>query len=167
MLRVCKLLSDRSIPYSFDLFGEGQDEKLFKAMASKMNLLPNVSFRGMKKHQELFSLYEKKDIFLIPSIFDTDSLAAVESRSKGLITLAIKNTGPSERIREGIDGFCLANSENAFADKIQELYNMKLNAPDEFLKLKNNAVNQIVLSWDEVEKQYLEIYRELLTKNKC
>ena len=81
--------------------------------------------------------------------------------------MAIKNTGPSERIREGIDGFCLDNSENAFADKIQELYNMKLNAPDEFLKLKNNAVNQIVLSWDEVAKQYLEIYRELLTKNKC
>lgn len=167
MLRVCKLLSDRNIPYSFDLFGEGQDEKMFKAMASKMKLLPNVSFRGKKKHKELFSLYEKKDIFLFPSIFDNDSLAAIESRSKGLITLAIKNTGPSERIREGIDGFCLDDSENAFADKIQELYNMKINAPDEFLKLKNNAVNQIVLSWDEVAKQYLEIYKELVTKNKC
>lgn len=167
MLRVCKVLSDRSIPYTFDLFGEGQDEKMFKAMASKMKLLPNVSFRGKKKHKELFSLYEKKDIFLFPSIFDNDSLAAIESRSKGLITLAIKNTGPSERIREGIDGFCLDDSENAFADKIQELYNMKINAPDEFLKLKNNAVNQIVLSWDEVAKQYLEIYEELLTKNKC
>ena len=44
---------------------------------------------------------------------------------------------------------------------------MKINAPDEFLKLKNNAVNQIVLSWNEVAKQYLEIYRELITKNKC
>lgn len=163
ILNTCRLLKERSIPYSLHLYGNGKDEKMYKSIASDLCIMPNVTFAGKKDREELMKLYEREDIFLFPSVFDNDSLAAIEARAKGVITLAIKNTGPSERIRDGIDGFCLDNSPVSFADKIQELYYMKTDKPNDFMALKNNAKNQKVHSWDEIAAQYLDIYKELLT----
>lgn len=164
ILNVCKVLTDRKVPYRLNLFGMCIEES-YKTMVKEMNISSNVHFRGKLPQKELFDLYSDEDIFLFPSIFDNDSLAAIEARAKGVITLAIKNTGSSERVRDGIDGFCLNNSPLVFADKIQELCAMKFSQPEEFLALKNNAKEQKVLSWNEIAKQYLNIYNNLL-KNK-
>ena len=96
---------------------------------------------------------------LFPSIFDTDGLVVKEAAAKGTPSLVIKNTGAAEQIEDGVNGWALDNDIDAFADKIEELYNLKRDHFDEFIALRSRTQEKKIPSWDEIAMQYLALYQ--------
>ena len=74
--------------------------------------------------------------------------------------MCIKNTGTSERITDGVNGWALDDDIDAFADKVEEIYNMKKNFPNEYLELRESTRNKPVPLWKDIANEYLALYQQ-------
>ncbi len=82
-----------------------------------------------------------------------------EANKFGTIALVVKDTGASEQIRDGINGYALDEDENTFADKIEDLYRLKTEHFDEYLELRKGCKNKPIPSWTDIATQYLDLYQ--------
>lgn len=168
-LKVCKELKRRCIPFVFNLAGEvnkkfhlpfqkNDKEKYIEAI-NKYGISDSVHFLGRLNFDGLQSNYSRSDAFLFPSEYDTDGLVVKEASMCGCPALIIKDTGASEQVDDGVNGFTLLNSVDAFADKIEELYNLKRDHFDEFIALRSRTQAKKLPSWNEIAMQYLALYQ--------
>lgn len=158
--RVCEELKKKNKIFVFYLAGTGEIEK-YKELAHNLNIADNVRFLGRLDLNELSFLYKKSDVFLFPSVFDCDSIACIESRLCGCPTLCIKNTGTSERIIDGQNGWALEEKVEAFVDKIVDLMTFKNSDSFFLLNIKNTTAVTVVDTWDTVSNKYLSLYQNV------
>lgn len=161
---VCKELKKQNRLFVFYIAGSGKIEE-YKKLAYSLDIQDNVRFLGRLNLNELSSIYRKSDVFLFPSVFDCDSIACIESRLCGCPTLCIKNTGTSERIINGQNGWALNDEINDFVDKIIELIYMKNNKNDEYNAIRLRTASTNVDSWSTVADKYLDLYQKTIGKN--
>ena len=158
-LQVINELAKRKIPVEFYIAGVGVEKNNHMKFIEENDIRDNIKWLGRLKQDALFKLHSKCDLFLIPSIFDTDSLAAMEARCCGCPSMVISNTGPAERIVEGENGFKVDYDLKKFVEKIEELYKFKQSNYDEYLKIREKTRSIIPKSWDDIAGEYLELYK--------
>ncbi len=146
--------------FTFTVIGRGSDEKKLKKLTKKLGLKDNVTFTGVIRDREVLAEYFlNSNLFLFPSVFDSDGLVILESACYGTPTLALEGTGASERISDGVTGFTAKADVNSYAQKILLLM-------DDKAKLEEVGKNAVTIfsSWDETAKKYLELYNDLIKK---
>lgn len=158
-LQVILELVNRNIPVVFYIAGEGAAKRHYVKCLEEYGIREHVVWLGRLKQDDLFKLHSKCDLFLFPSIFDNDSIAAMEARFCGCPTMAIKDTGTAERIVEGVNGYTVNYELDEFVSKIIELYNMKQSNFEEYIKIRKSTSELIPKNWDEVTNEYLELYK--------
>ena len=158
-----KLVKEKVPNFKILLTGKGDDEEYFKSYAEKLGLSANTIFTGEITDKALLSsIYSVGELFVFPSLFDNDPLTVVEAASRRVPAITIKNTGSSERITDGVNGFIAENNVEAFADKIVYLLNHK----DELKQAGINAEKSIPKDWTQTAQEYLEIYKQVLQNKK-
>ena len=158
-----KLVKEKVPNFKILLTGKGDDEEYFKSYAEKLGLSANTVFTGeITDKAMLSSIYSVGELFVFPSLFDNDPLTVVEAASRRVPAITIKNTGSSERITDGVNGFISDNNVEAFADKIIYLLNHK----DELKQAGINAEKSIPKDWTQTAQEYLEIYKQVLQNKK-
>lgn len=87
------------------LVGPGQDyyEKL-KTIIDRKNLFDRVKWLGKVSSDDLISLYETADCFVMPSDYEPFGLVLVEAMSQGTPVIAVNNAGPKEIVNNGYSG---------------------------------------------------------------
>ena len=70
---------------------------------------PHVHFVGAKRGKELASYYQKADVFVFPSRWDTFGLVQIEAMACGTPVAAFRVQGPIDVVDHGVTGY-LANS---------------------------------------------------------
>lgn len=87
-----------------------------------VTLPPNVVFTGVLKGDELANAYRTADVFCLPSIEEGLALVLGEALSFGLPIIATVNTGASDLITDGQEGYILPiRSSEAIRQKLQLL----------------------------------------------
>ncbi|MDY3768615.1 MAG: glycosyltransferase [Sphaerochaetaceae bacterium] len=162
---VCKELKKQNRLFVFYIAGSGKIEE-YKKLAYSLDIQDNVRFLGRLNLNELSSIYRKSDVFLFPSVFDCDSIACIESRLCGCPTLCVKNTGTSERIIDGQNGFALEENVDEFVKKIVELINMKSMDSDSYLNLRATTTSLAADTWRNVSEQYLHLYQKAIDEDR-
>ncbi len=157
-LKALSLLKKQGTDFVFHIIGRGK-KNYFLKKAKKLGLENNVFFHGQKKPEELASFYKNADLFLFPSIFDTDGLVLIEAGAYNTPSVVLKNTGASERFVDCETGFISEQDEVSFANKITWC----LNNREILLKVGKNS-KTVVKGWDTVVEEYLKIYKEELLK---
>lgn len=162
---VCKELKKQNRLFVFYIAGSGKIEE-YKKLAYSLDIQDNVRFLGRLNVNELSSIYRKSDVFLFPSVFDCDSIACIESRLCGCPTLCVKNTGTSERIIDGQNGFAIEENVDEFVKKIIELINMKSMDNDSYLNFRATTTSLAADTWRNVSEQYLHLYQKAIDENR-
>ena len=157
-----KLVKEKVPNFKILLTGKGDDEEYFKSYAEKLGLSANTVFTGEITDKAMLSSIYSVELFVFPSLFDNDPLTVVEAASRRVPAITIKNTGSSERITDGVNGFISDNNVEAFADKIIYLLNHK----DELKQAGINAEKSIPKDWTQTAQEYLEIYKQVLQNKK-
>lgn len=117
--------------------GDGPELALYKKLFSSCT---NVTFTGRLSRADLTNLYASMDTLVFPSIVDTFGMVVLEAQASGLPALVTNAGGPQEIIIPDQTGYVLdLQSASKWAKKIIELYNMKRNEPDTYLKLRLNS----------------------------
>lgn len=81
-------------------------------------LLPEAIFLGWQPQNSLCELYNRADLLLLPSTFDTFGCVVIEAMSCGLPVCAYGVKGPADIIDHGVNGF-LANDVADFKGWVQ------------------------------------------------
>lgn len=155
---VLKRLDEKGVPFEFHFAGNGKIGNTLKKRVLKYNLDKKVFFDGRLSQNELSSLFSRSDLFMFPSIFDTDGLVVKDAIMCGCYALCIECSGTSENITEGVNGSALPLDIDAFVLKIKELYEAKMKDCDAFVLRRSAIANTHFPLWKESAYKYIEVY---------
>ena len=99
MIDLYQLIEKNKLNYHFIIAGDGV------ARESLEKQMPNASFLGTLKHQQLASIYASSDVFLFPSVTETFGNVVLEAMASGLPCVIADSGGSKDFIAHGINGF--------------------------------------------------------------
>ncbi|WP_353684125.1 glycosyltransferase family 4 protein [Thermodesulfovibrio sp. 3907-1M] len=104
-------------PYLLLVIGKGDIKKYMK-ISKNLGIENKVFFMGTRKEIENF--YAIANLFVLPTIYDPFSNAALEAMASGIPVITTTNNGVAELIEEGKEGFTIKNpfAHEELADKI-------------------------------------------------
>lgn len=147
--------------FTFNVVGSGPDVKGFKKRAAKLGIGDNVKFLGsITDTAALDKIYAESDLLLFPSVFDSDGLVVCEAGNMGTPSLTLADTGASERITDGVNGFTAPHSTEGYAEKLVSVISDKQN-----LRRVGENAKHLFTDWGANVAQYKKIYTELLKKD--
>lgn len=111
-------------------------------------------------HHLLRHYYGVSDVFALPSLEDGFAYVCTEALGCGLPVIATDNTGASELLSGGVDGFVIpTHSSKQIAEKLQLLFE-----DTELRKhMSDSAVHKAgdSLLWDDYAKKLFSLYKQL------
>jgi glycosyltransferase involved in cell wall biosynthesis/peptidoglycan/xylan/chitin deacetylase (PgdA/CDA1 family) len=125
-IRVVAALVKRFPDVHLEVVGNGSNQAYFEALAKKLGVDKNVTFRGRLAGNELVSAYQSASVLIAPSRKESFGMAIVEAMACGVPVVAGAVDGIPLLVRDGDSGFLVAPDNVAgFADKISKLFDDK------------------------------------------
>lgn len=147
--------------FEFSIVGSGKYANKLKKLVKKLDLNENVVFLGYVGDKEKLAEYNSNaHLFLISSTFDNDPLVVLEASQCGTPTLALKDTGSSERLVDNVNGWTANYNVKDYAERIYEIINNK----EMYEKVRSNLSTIFGEPWIEVAKRYEKIFIEEINK---
>ena len=120
----------------------------------------NIIFTGILKGKELEEVYASADVFCLPSIEEGLALVLGEALSFGLPIIATENSGASDIITDGEEGFIIPiRSADAIAEKIEWLAKDEANYTGMRKKAKQRASS--LHGWKETQQLLVKTLSDL------
>jgi N-acetyl-alpha-D-glucosaminyl L-malate synthase BshA len=97
------------MPATLVMVGDGPDRQVCEARARALGLRRRVRFLGAQGNVE--TLLPVADLLLLPSVYESFGLAALEAMSSGVVPVATRAGGLPEVITDGVDGLLVPEAE--------------------------------------------------------
>ena len=140
--------------------GNGPDMDFYKEEAQKKGVTDNCVFTGYFDRKDLALVYTIADIFVFPSLTDTQGLVTLEAMLSGTPVVAIGEMGTLTVMGGDNGGFMVKNDETEFTSRVLQLLD------DTELHRQKSAEAKIhARAWsiEELTKTLIEIYKESIS----
>ena len=160
LIEVAKLVFARYPDWTWHIYGDGDVEYKNKiiSLIKENNLQNNIISQG--NHSDIYDLYQDYSFCVMTSRYEGLPMVLLEAKAKKLPIVSFDiNSGPSDIIRDSIDGFLIEPFDcNAMAGKICELIeNLELRQ-----KFSDNAHGNIdKFSKEKIIKQWCDLIDSL------
>lgn len=140
--------------FELQLIGDGNLTNELKKMAKKNKV--NVEFLGKKEHKDVINYLQKADIFILPSKNEGMSNSTLEAMACGLPIITTDTGGSKELIKN--NGFII---EKESAESIKQTLK-KYEQNKTLIKKHGKNSREIAqkMSWENMAKKYLELYKK-------
>ena len=153
----------KDTPFKMFFVGNGYAAEAMKEMVTEKGLDGQVTFVGtITDRNTIKQYYAAADLFLFPSLYDTDGLVVKEAAALRTPSLLLETATAASIITEGENGFLSPNDLDAFANRIREL----VGDPERVHRVGLQASHSIVRSWEDVVDEVLDRYNRLISKKK-
>ncbi len=150
-----KKLSEKNIPYRFLIVGDGGDRKEMEEYAENLGIADNCIFVGaINDREELRYYYTASDLFLFPSLYDTNGIVVREAAACGLPAVLIEGSCAAEDFTNYRNAILTRNETEAFTAELE----YAASHLTELKRMGENAMNEIYLSWEDAVKRAYERY---------
>lgn len=158
-----KIVKEHGVNFKMFFIGDGTHLKAFKKYVTKIGLADNVVFLGKLKEREIIAAYlHISDLFLFPSLNDTNSLVQKEAASQKTPSLFIEGATTAFGLTEGIDCFYAPNDRKAYARKIIELVEHPIKLHD----IRESVYNNVYKTWEQSIEELSTLIINEVAKNK-
>jgi len=136
--------------------GNGPDLDYFQEEVKKAGMEESCVFTGNVERRDLALIYAISEIFLFPSLTDTQGLVTLEAMLSGTPVVAIGALGTLMVMGGDNGGFMVKNSEKEFTGRVLELLSDRELRHNKSIEARKHA-----RSWsiDELTKKLLIIYK--------
>lgn len=150
----------------FIIVGDGDQKSLLQAEVKKLRIEKYIRFPGKIDYSELVSYYNMADIFILPSVRDSEgnlddqSVAAVEAMSCGKAVVTTDFPGYRMVIENNKDGFLVPEKDSK---KISQVLSKLVSSP-KLRKTSGQAARRKVLeqfTWGKIGKTYTDFFQSL------
>ncbi|WP_192943948.1 glycosyltransferase [Ligilactobacillus agilis] len=137
LLEVFNLYVKRKNPMAkFIIAGSGTEEEILRKKIRDYSLEDNVTILGAVKHDEIYRLLEKTDVFMTASSGEGVSVSVAEAYAAGVPVLCFKVPGLEKQVIDGVTGKITKNKS------VEEFYNSLLYVIENYKELAFNCVNE-------------------------
>jgi colanic acid/amylovoran biosynthesis glycosyltransferase len=157
-LPAIKALLEKGYNLEYHILGDGPDKEMLQFITADLQLQNNVFFHGKVSSSEVISLLKEVHIYLLPSIYEGISNAALEAMSVGVPVITTDAGGMAEVVVSGESGYLISRySIESIVDRIERTiknYKEAVNltrAARKVVEDRFNLTNQI----DVFEKEYM------------
>ena len=140
--------------------GSGPDIDYLKEEAHKLNIDDYCVFPGYFTRGDLSFVYSISEVFLFPSLTDTQGLVTLEAMLTGTPVVAIGAMGTLTVMGGDNGGFMVSNNTYEFTARVLELLGNK-----ELYNLKAEEAKLHASSWsiEEMTKKLVVLYKNMIT----
>lgn len=150
-----KQLSLKNIAYNFVIVGDGGDKNEMETYSAELGISDNCIFVGaINDREELKCYYTISDLFLFPSLYDTNGIVVREAAACALPSILINGSCAAEDFTHYHNAILTENNIESFT---AELEYAAFHLP-ELKQMGENAMNEIYLSWSDAVKKAYERY---------
>ncbi len=123
LLEACSYLQQKQIPFSCTFAGGEGDitASNFSKRVKQLNLENHVQYIGKQYGEEKKNVFEKADIFVLPSYNDCFPLVLIEAMKYGLPIVSTYEGGIPDLVDEGITGYLVRQQDSINLAKQIEL----------------------------------------------
>jgi glycosyltransferase involved in cell wall biosynthesis len=152
-------LARRGQPFRLLLVGEGPFRADFERHARELAIAERCTFVGVEHDKgRLADYYAQSDLFLFPSMYETQGLAAMEAASFGIPTVGRAGApGLTEVFRDGVSGSFAASTPESYADAVLAL----VRDPAQACAL-GEAARSAVERVDRAVGKVIDVYHDVL-----
>jgi 1,2-diacylglycerol 3-alpha-glucosyltransferase len=117
------------------LVGDGPYRPECAQIVRRLDIGDRVKFVGFVPRAEVDRYYAAADLFVFPSLTETQGLVIREAMNYGLPAVAVQGGGACESIDDGINGYVVKNDPRPFAHKVLEIFDND----DRYVRLSEGA----------------------------
>ncbi len=156
-------LKKRGLAFRMLFVGEGPDHaKLLKKLKEE-DAEDRCVFEGhISEKSVLEEIYAAADLFLFPSLYDTNSLVQVEAASRYCPTAFAAGSTTSCTVTDGVNGYIFPCEKEAFADGIMKAVSDRAALE----QTGKNAFRDLYITWEGVVERAKEYYSEIISARK-
>ena len=145
------------------IVGGGKDKDNIVNLAEELGIINDIVMAGEVFDRDLLKCYYRRaDLHLFPSVKDSCALTKFEAASQFTPTIAIENTGVSEEINDGINGYISTNNVKDYSSKIISAITDR----ERLKEISHMANKTLVKSWNASAQTCIEQYYRLLEEHK-
>lgn len=157
-LDALKKLTDRGHDFALLFIGDGTEIKNLQSQALEWGLEDRVIWGGFLDQDTLALAYFLGDVFLFPSLSDTQGIVLYEARAAGLPIVATESMASRAVVKSGLNGRFAADDPEDFADKIEEVVSRR----DQF----SEPFDSFSFSHEALGRTYDRLYRETVNQGR-
>lgn len=155
LFEAIEILAHKREDFHLLMVGGGPELEYYKRKTADWGLKNLITFTGMIEKKETNKIFGACDLFVFPSITETQGIVITEAMASGIPAIAVNKMGPSDIIQDGEDGFLVPLNKKQFADKIEFLIdNIKLRQTMGKTAQKNTEKFSVKATSDEMENLY-------------
>ncbi len=157
LIRAAKEIRKRDDKIKFVIGGTGPAVDHYKRMAHRLKVHDSVKFIGYVEESVLPNVYASCDAFCLPSVFETQGIAALEAMATGKPVIGADRMALNEIIKEGENGEKFGGGNyRECARKIEKV----LNNTDAYT---NGAINTAKeFATEKATDKLLDVYKLIL-----
>ncbi len=154
-----KELSEKGINYRMVFVGGGADAEEMQGKVNEYGISDKVIFTGpIHDRDKLRAWNTRADLFLFPSVYDTNGIVVREAAACGLASVLIKDSCAAEGITHDRNGFIIDENPHAMAMFLESASKDLSHLAD----VGQNAMDEIYISWEDSVKDAKNRYEEIL-----
>ncbi len=154
-----KKLSDEGIDYRMVFVGGGADAEEMQDKVKEYGIDNKVIFTGaIHDRDKLRAWNTRADLFLFPSVYDTNGIVVREAAACGLASVLIKDSCAAEGITHDRNGFIIEENADSMAALLKEVSKDLGHLYD----VGQHAMDEIYISWEDCVKDARERYSQLI-----
>lgn len=150
-----KRLSEKGIRYKFLIVGDGGDREEMEQYAESLGIAENCCFIGaINDREELRYYYTACNLFLFPSLYDTNGIVVREAAACGLPSILIEGSCAAEDFSDKHNAILTQNETEAFTAELE----FAVSHLSELKQIGENAMNEVYMSWEDSVKRAYDRY---------
>lgn len=141
--------------FELDIIGEGMEMENLELLTQKLELQSNVKFHGRLLRDELQTIMNEADYFIMVSESEAFGLVYLEAMAKGCITIGTEGQGIDGVIVHGLNGFlCEARNTYQLSEIIIHINSL---SQEKLVEISQNAIDTALEMTDsKVADRYLK-----------
>lgn len=158
LIKALDILNKDYLRYTLTLAGGGGNYN--KKIREMVAVRPFIHLKGQLPKESLIKEFRQADMFAMPSHAETFGLVYIEAMSQGLPVLYSQN--------EGIDGLFISETPGIAArhDDPSDIAEKIKRIEEDLPHYSENALNNSeYFSWNNIARQYADLYKSLIEKN--
>lgn len=142
------------------LIGDGPEMPLIKKKIATYGLSNKVTYTGKLYGKSLITTIQKSGILLLPSLYESFSLVALEAQACGVPVVAAKVGGIADVLEDRKTGFLISDISNP--DAYSKIIISYFKNTEQFFLFRDSArLQSEKFNEDEISDRYVELFKKL------
>ena len=159
---VLQKLKEKNFPFHMVYVGSGLDLEKLKNRINKMGLEDQVTFTGkIMDRDKLGAIYLRSDLFIFPSVYDTDGLVKYEAAAYHTPSLLISGSPSAVGTTDNDNAYHTTLDVETMANRIINI----ISDQQQYNAVSKGAYEKLYCHWTEIVGNAMDAYQQLMNSS--